>query len=168
MAHFTDKPRWPMQGSTEAFLGTTGAGRSARQSRATGLVQQSAVSKLLKFLAQQGQPDPLLSVLRAVDADAVPVPADAMQDTDPEGRSFLTRWLPSWIRSQQAAAPSMPEGGESESWTALLQPLFSNQNQQCIFQTHRSAPGLLFENLSCDSVHGNFRFPCCPTCAWHY
>lgn len=117
-----------MQASTEAFLGTSGAGRSARRSRATGLVQQSAVSKLLRFLAQQGQPDPLLSVLRAVDADAVPVPADAMQDTDSEGRSFLTRWLPSWTQSQQPAAPSMPEGGESETLKSLAPTIVHQPN----------------------------------------
>ncbi|KAK9863255.1 hypothetical protein WJX84_010814 [Apatococcus fuscideae] len=100
-----------VKASTEAFLGTSGNGRTTRRSRATSLVQQSAAGKLLRFLAQQGQPDPLLSVLRAVDADALPVPADAMQDTDAEGRSFLTCWLPLWTQLQQPAAPSMPEGG---------------------------------------------------------
>ena len=104
--------KWYVQASTEAFLGTSGTGRSVRRSRATSLAQQSAVGKLITFLARQGQPDPLLAVLRAVDTDAQPLPVETMQDTDAEGRSFLTRWLPSWIQAQQPSAPSMPEGGQ--------------------------------------------------------
>ena len=77
-------------------------------------MQQSAVGKLVQFLAQQAQPDPLLSVLRAVDADGLQLPPEVVQDTDADGRSFLTRWLPSWTQSQQPAAPSMPEGGETQ------------------------------------------------------
>ncbi|KAK9868952.1 hypothetical protein WJX84_008719 [Apatococcus fuscideae] len=100
-----------IKASTEAFLGTSGTGRSVRRSRATSFAQQSAVGKLITFLARQGQPDPLLAVLRAVDTDAQPLPVETMQDTDAEGRSFLTRWLPSWIQAQQPSAPSMPEGG---------------------------------------------------------
>ncbi len=99
------------QASTEAFLGTSGAGQASRRSRTASLVHQSAVGKLVNFLAQQGQPDPLLSVLSAVDTDAQQLPPEATQERDADGRSFLTRWLPSWIQSQQPSGPSMPEGG---------------------------------------------------------
>ena len=116
---------WRLQASTEAFLGTSGGGQQTGRSRTASLVHQSAVGKLVNFLAEQGQPDPLLSVLRAVETDGQQLPAEASQDRDAEGRSFLTRWMPSWIQSQQPDGPSMPEGGQHLDPALLAFPLVS-------------------------------------------